>query len=162
MRLSKRLTTVTPLSKYLAMVLFILFPITSFFLGMQITAVSFLAYLAQAGLISIGLVFLLLGLFGAGCTITLQIITMLEHLLPLIQKITEVLKTMKAEQTEKKMTIMTELPQGQGAVPLSAVSDTLKEVTALTTALTKAPAWLAASLIGSLLISLGVFLPRFL
>lgn len=35
MKLSKKLTTVTPLSKYLAMALFIIFPFASFFLGVQ-------------------------------------------------------------------------------------------------------------------------------
>src|SRR5258706_5864740 len=40
MQLSKELTTVTPFSKYLAMVLFILFPFIGFYLGMQYQARS--------------------------------------------------------------------------------------------------------------------------
>lgn len=35
MKLSKKLTTVTPLSKFLAMTIFILFPFLGFFLGMK-------------------------------------------------------------------------------------------------------------------------------
>ena len=91
----------------------------------------------------------------------LQMITMLDHLLPLIEKITDMLKTFKAKEAEKKLTLMGELP-GKESVPVADISGVLEQVTNLVNALTKAPTWLASSIIGAILILLGTFLPPFL
>jgi len=160
-KVSKELTTVTNLSKYLAMVLFILLPIASFFWGMRYASVSFLSAMVQAGLISTGFLFLMIGLIGVGSIVMLQMITMLDHLLPLIEKITDMLKTFKAKEAEKKLTLMGELP-GKESVPVADISGVLEQVTNLVNALTKAPTWLASSIIGAILILLGTFLPPFL
>lgn len=160
-KLSKELTSVTNFSKYLAMVLFILFPIAGFLLGMQYASISFLASFVQAGLISIGFIFLMIGLIGAGGMVMLQIITMLDQLLPLIEKITDMLKTLKAKEAEKKLTIMGELP-GKELVPAADISGVLEQVANLIEAFTKAPTWLSSSIIGAILILLGTFIPRLL
>lgn len=143
------------------MVVFILFPIVGFILGMKYASAGFLSGIVQAGLISIGFIFLMVGLIGAGGTVMLQIITMLDRLLPLIEKITDMLKTLKAKETEKKLTIMGEL-EGKEAVPAADIAGVLEQVTNLVNALTKAPTWLSSSIIGAVLILLGVFLPPFL
>lgn len=160
-KLSKEITSVTNLSKYLAMVLFILLPIASFFLGMNYASASFLSAMVQAGLISTGFLFLMIGLIGVGSIVMLQIITMLDHLLPLIEKLTDILKTPKGKEAEKRLTLMGEL-EGKEIVPVADISGVLEQVTNLVNALTKAPTWLASSIIGAILILLATFLPRFL
>jgi hypothetical protein len=52
--------------------------------------------------------------------------------------------------------------EGKEAVPASDISGVLEQVTNLVNALTKAPTWLASSIIGAILIILGIFLPPFL
>ncbi len=86
---------------------------------------------------------------------------MLDHLLPLIEKLTDILKTPKGKEAEKRLTLMGEL-EGKEIVPVADISGVLEQVTNLVNALTKAPTWLASSIIGAILILLATFLPRFL
>jgi len=116
----------------------ILYGPTWAFLTLLHTSLASLSRIVQAGLIELGFFFLIGGFIGAGCLLVMQVIAKIIHLRLLMGK-KESLYGVKLQ------------------AKLSSMPDTLKEISGLIAALTKAPVWLAASIIGLALIALGAY-----